>query len=224
MLFRSVAIMCRMAGLPSRIATGFNGGEPAADETGALQIRESNRHAWAEVYFVGQGWIAFDATALTPAVAETAQVNQATARKTWLSRLQQLVSSPWTFIVPGALLILAAMFRIPKHEIALRNADRTAEAKQVIALWVRLEKAFKRAGLDISSSRTIGEILDDATSNLRSAGHADEAALLLRIGLQISNVLYAGAHVTTSDVKQLAVDINTVIAKVNSLAKVAHRR
>lgn len=220
----SVAIMCRMAGLPARIATGFNGGEPSTEDTGAFQIRESNRHAWAEVYFVGQGWVPFDATALTPAVAETAQVNQASGGRTWLSRLQQFASSPWVFIAPGALFIVAAMFRSSKRDIASVVVGRSQEARQLAALWVKLERAIAKAGIDTASSRTMSEIVTDAADALVNAGNADAAGRLQLVGTAISQVLYGRYPVSAEDVKRFTNDVSGLITAVNSLSKVARRR
>ena len=220
----SVAIMCRMAGLPARIATGFNGGEPSTEDTGAFQIRESNRHAWAEVYFVGQGWVPFDATALTPAVAETAQVNQASGGRTWLSRLQQFASSPWVFIAPGVLFIVAAMFRSSKRDIATAVVGRSQEARQLAALWVKLERAIAKAGIDTASSRTMSEIVADAGDALVNAGNTDAAGRLQLIGTAISQVLYGRYPVSAEDVRRLTEDVSGLITAVNSLSKVARRR
>jgi len=220
----SVAIMCRMAGLPSRIATGFNSGEPSTEEKGAYQIRESNRHAWAEVYFVGQGWVPFDATALTPAVADTAQVTQAGGGRTWIMRLQQLASSPWAFIVPGGLFIIAAMFRAPKRDVALEGVGRTIEAKQLAVQWVKLERAFRRTGIDVSPARTLDEIVEDACMVLERSGRSDAAKLLSTTGRSISQVLYGGYPVDIADVKRITADVSNIIQTVNSLSKVARGR
>jgi protein-glutamine gamma-glutamyltransferase len=64
----SMAVMLRTAGVPTRIVNGFRGGE-FNDLTGNYLVRGRDAHSWVEVYFPGQGWIAFDPTPST--VAET---------------------------------------------------------------------------------------------------------------------------------------------------------
>ena len=58
----SMAVMCRLAGVPARVATGFQTGtyDPATEEFVPLQ---RDAHAWAEVYFAGVGWVPFDISA-----------------------------------------------------------------------------------------------------------------------------------------------------------------
>ena len=57
----SMVVLCRTAGLPARLATGFAPGE--ADDSGtSYDIRALDKHAWAEVYFPGNGWLIFDPT------------------------------------------------------------------------------------------------------------------------------------------------------------------
>ncbi|OLE35865.1 MAG: hypothetical protein AUG48_09520 [Actinobacteria bacterium 13_1_20CM_3_68_9] len=61
----TMALMLRMAGIPSRVAAGFSAGTP--DRTGnGFTVRDFDAHSWVEVYFNGIGWVAFDPT---PAVA-----------------------------------------------------------------------------------------------------------------------------------------------------------
>ncbi|MFA7527210.1 MAG: DUF3488 and transglutaminase-like domain-containing protein [Ottowia sp.] len=60
------AILMRGAGIPARIVTGFQGGErnPFDDH---WVIRNSDAHAWNEVWLPGQGWTRVDPTgAVTP--------------------------------------------------------------------------------------------------------------------------------------------------------------
>jgi transglutaminase-like putative cysteine protease len=58
----AMAVMLRSIGIPTRIATGFRGGE-YNDLTGSYIIRGRDAHAWVEVYFPEQGWVTFDPTA-----------------------------------------------------------------------------------------------------------------------------------------------------------------
>ncbi len=55
----SMVVLCRTAGIPARLATGFAPGEAAEN---GYDIRAMDKHAWAEVYFPGDGWLIFDPT------------------------------------------------------------------------------------------------------------------------------------------------------------------
>jgi transglutaminase-like putative cysteine protease len=57
----AMAIMLRAIGIPTRYATGFLPGE-YNDLGGDYIVRESDAHAWVEVYFPSYGWITFDPT------------------------------------------------------------------------------------------------------------------------------------------------------------------
>lgn len=53
--------LLRAAGIPARVVVGYQGGEynPFEDYT---MVYQYNAHAWAEVWFEGQGWVQFDPT------------------------------------------------------------------------------------------------------------------------------------------------------------------
>jgi transglutaminase-like putative cysteine protease len=53
-------VMMRSIGVPTRLVTGFVGGEK--DSTGSYTIRGTAAHAWPQVYFPGAGWINFEPT------------------------------------------------------------------------------------------------------------------------------------------------------------------
>jgi transglutaminase-like putative cysteine protease len=72
-LFRTKAGFCehyagafvflmRAAGIPARVVTGYQGGETNPVD-GFLTVRQSDAHAWAEVWLAGRGWIRVDPTA-----------------------------------------------------------------------------------------------------------------------------------------------------------------
>lgn len=54
-------VMMREAGVPTRLVTGYQGGEWLGD---SLVVRQSNAHAWNEVWLEGEGWVRVDPTAV----------------------------------------------------------------------------------------------------------------------------------------------------------------
>jgi transglutaminase-like putative cysteine protease len=54
--------LARAAGIPARVVAGYQGGE-LNPMTGYLVIRQSDAHAWSEVWIDGRGWIRVDPTA-----------------------------------------------------------------------------------------------------------------------------------------------------------------
>jgi transglutaminase-like putative cysteine protease len=57
----TMAVVLRNLGVPTRVLEGFLPGERSPDSTLEV-IRNSDAHAWVEVYFPGHGWVAFDPT------------------------------------------------------------------------------------------------------------------------------------------------------------------
>jgi transglutaminase-like putative cysteine protease len=58
----SFVFLMRAAGVPARVVTGYQGGElnPVGNY---LIVRQSDAHAWAEVWLEGRGWLRVDPTA-----------------------------------------------------------------------------------------------------------------------------------------------------------------
>ena len=54
--------MMRAAGVPARVVTGYQGGESNPVD-GYLIVRQSDAHAWTEVWLKGRGWLRIDPTA-----------------------------------------------------------------------------------------------------------------------------------------------------------------
>jgi len=54
--------MMRAAGIPARVIGGYLGGEVNPID-GHLAVRQSDAHAWAEIWLAGEGWIRVDPTA-----------------------------------------------------------------------------------------------------------------------------------------------------------------
>ena len=56
------AVLMRAAGVPERIVTGYQGGQLNAVDNFWV-VRQSDAHAWTEVWLAGQGWVRVDPTA-----------------------------------------------------------------------------------------------------------------------------------------------------------------
>jgi protein-glutamine gamma-glutamyltransferase len=58
----SFTVLARAAGIPARVVTGYQGGE-YNPMSGYLVVRQSDAHAWSEVWLEGRGWTRVDPTA-----------------------------------------------------------------------------------------------------------------------------------------------------------------
>jgi transglutaminase-like putative cysteine protease len=88
----ALTVLCRYAGLPARLVTGFGYGTLAGNRADLPRVgandrrqwyvlRGSDMHAWTEVYFAHYGWIPFDATDGTRDARSGATVAPAETRK-----------------------------------------------------------------------------------------------------------------------------------------------
>jgi transglutaminase-like putative cysteine protease len=87
------AMLMRAAGIPARVVTGYQGGtyNRFADY---WIVRQSDAHAWDEVWIEGRGWVRFDpTTAIAPERVENGLNDMVTAGAPQLSRWQR--RTPW---------------------------------------------------------------------------------------------------------------------------------
>lgn len=66
----ALVVMLRELGIPARLAVGYTPGE-RNPFTGLYEVKASDAHAWAEVYFPGIGWQGFDPTAHVPLAGDS---------------------------------------------------------------------------------------------------------------------------------------------------------
>ena len=72
----SFTLLMRAAGIPARVVTGYQGGEvnPFDNE---LIVRQSDAHAWSEIWLPGEGWLRVDPTAAVSPLRVDEGVNAA---------------------------------------------------------------------------------------------------------------------------------------------------
>jgi len=96
----SFVFLMRAAGIPARVVTGYQGGEINPVD-GYMEVRQSDAHAWAEVWLAQRGWVRFDPTAavaperiqknLTSIIPRTTLgglINLRGGKGSWLSKLR----------------------------------------------------------------------------------------------------------------------------------------
>ncbi len=66
----SLVVLLRSLGIPARLGVGYVSGE-RNPFTGLYEVRASDAHAWAEVWFPGVGWQIFDPTASVPLAGDS---------------------------------------------------------------------------------------------------------------------------------------------------------
>lgn len=54
-------VLMRMSEIPARVVTGYQGGEINPVD-GFMIVRQSDAHAWAEIWLEGRGWVRYDPT------------------------------------------------------------------------------------------------------------------------------------------------------------------
>jgi hypothetical protein len=64
----SIAVMLRTLGIPARLVTGYGPGE-RNPLTGYFEVKQSDAHAWVEVFYPGIGWVPYDPTFGVPQAA-----------------------------------------------------------------------------------------------------------------------------------------------------------
>ncbi|WP_295378238.1 DUF3488 and transglutaminase-like domain-containing protein [uncultured Pseudacidovorax sp.] len=137
----SFVILMRAAGVPARIVTGFQGGEINPVD-GYWTLRNSDAHAWAEVWEEGKGWWRVDPTA----AVSPGRVGQ----------FQRLVPPPGFFA--GA--IGAMSPTLMQHARALWEAVNNAWNQRVLNYTqTRQLDLLKALGMDSPSPADLARVL-----------------------------------------------------------------
>ena len=75
----ALAVMARLAGLPSRVATGFSPGNYNT-LTNQFEVYEYHAHAWTQIFVEDRGWLTLDATPPQSLVSRTTPAGIGTLR------------------------------------------------------------------------------------------------------------------------------------------------
>ncbi len=195
----AVVVLCRYAGLPARMATGFIPGTPSPDNPRAYVLRNVDRHAWAEVYFPGYGWTVFDATSETGTVAGADQARARAPRSGFWQQLWARGPLPVALIGLG----LMALLYLLKTEVwdrfgpGRRRGGAQSLAGEVAVIYAGAVRRVARRGVARPATMTPGAYVEKVRAYLGSEV-ADALAALTRLAEQ---ALYGPETVTPAAVE-----------------------
>jgi transglutaminase-like putative cysteine protease len=131
----SLVVMLRSLGIPARLAAGYAPGE-RNPFPGLYEVRASDAHVWAEVWFPGVGWQGFDPTAHVPLAGEAGRMTAGAGLWAYVTR-----RLPHPAPVPTAAVGLSAAAALV---VAVRSSRRRRERA---APWgVRYLRQLEAAG------------------------------------------------------------------------------
>ena len=155
----SLVVMLRALGVPARLAVGYAPGE-RNPFTGLYEVRASDAHAWAEVWFPGVGWQSFDPTAEVPLAGEQGRRAAGAGLSSFVAA--RLPTLPGWAPATGGVLVLAGVALAGTRRLRVLRARRRVK----IALtwgegWLDcLERAGAERGRPRKPNESVREYVD----------------------------------------------------------------
>ncbi|MDR7423252.1 MAG: transglutaminaseTgpA domain-containing protein [Armatimonadota bacterium] len=202
----AMTVLLRAAGIPARLVTGYTPGT-LNPITGLLEVRNSDAHAWVEVFFPGLGWVEFEPT---PGFPDTAELGAPASRRwVWQDLLAfgrtyaRDVAARWPAaarVLDGLLLAAWAGLAVALAlggGLAVAGARRSLAAratpKEPAAILAEVYREMcallARRGLSRAPSETVAEF----RMRVEAAEPSPEVAA---ISAAVERVAYAGEVVT----------------------------
>jgi transglutaminase-like putative cysteine protease len=166
----AMVVLLRSVGIPARIVVGFGPGERNLF-TGYWEVRQSDAHAWVEVWYPEAGWLPYDPTFGVPAV-----------ERSFASRfpITEVVAAVGAFLrgsTPQP--VKAAIGAVGSAATSgLRLVGRTWPAALLVLALVTLAVVLARRGRRRRRARVatdpVGRAFEDLLAALTASGHAHD--------------------------------------------------
>jgi transglutaminase-like putative cysteine protease len=181
----ALVVMARELGIPARLAVGYAPGE-RNPFTGLYEVKASDAHAWAEIYFPGIGWQGFDPTASVPLAGDSQLDSAGSGALGYLSSKLHIPS--------GLLAALSIVAGLVGLGFALRSVRRRPKRPVRSRSWAsnalaRLERLGARRGRPRAPAETtptyvraLGVLAPAQQTDLERIGDVLDAAMFAADG------------------------------------------
>jgi len=195
----AMAILLRAEGIPTRIVTGYGPGD-RNPLTGYWEVRQSDAHAWVEVYYPNAGWLPYDPTFGVPEAGTTAgsfvgqeviaaiqrvarQHVPAPVRRAAVAAEHAVVTATHAIRSAGVVLAVGAAAGIAMVELLRRRRRRRPPRPPDAAgrAFEELLTVLEAAGHARSPARTPAEVLEAVRRDARFDAEAvEESRIVVR--------------------------------------------
>ncbi|MDA8234428.1 MAG: transglutaminaseTgpA domain-containing protein [Clostridia bacterium] len=193
----AMTVMMRSLGYPARWVTGFTTGT-WNDEIQAFEVRNSDAHAWVEVYFEGYGWVPFEPTSSFAYPGEEKidqSVNNEAEKKEeyiWVEDPQagSVSQTSWNNQIwrwlAGAFLFIIGLWLAGKVVLVRKKEDLRKNYSPVQKVYHRMIMALRAKGYPKQGSQTPREYAlrlgEELPQSAGAIGRLTEEYLLSRYG------------------------------------------
>ncbi|HLO99539.1 MAG TPA: transglutaminase domain-containing protein [Fimbriimonas sp.] len=199
----AMVTMARAAGIPARYTVGYLPDPNNRSSQGTQVILESDRHAWAELYFENVGWATFDATEGAEVVPGGGRHdNQPRDPKEFFQVVGKVLNVLIVVCLIGGLYAIMKMIFAPKTpEMVMAELNRQ---------YVRFTNAiWRRTRVRRLLSETTDEYLVRATSGM--GPHAEQAK---NIGDMFTARFFGREPAKEEDLKELGSVVDTFVKQL----------